>query len=162
MTVAIAPTLIRLPERRAVQRYFDDANRSVLRWLLVVAAPGALSGVIATSVGGNAFLAGLWGAALLVDLVLIFGRNSRLARNFARELLIAFVASHSVAAIASFLSADPEPGYVFAGYSPLWFGGENAVSAAGMIATVSGVILGLACLFGPHRRRVGAQAEPAN
>ncbi len=46
-------------------------------------------------------------------------------------------------------------GYVFAGYGPLWFGGENAVSAAGMIATVSGAILGLACLFGPQRTRIG-------
>ena len=46
-------------------------------------------------------------------------------------------------------------GYVLAGYGPLWFGGENAVSAAGMIATVSGIILGLACLFGPHRMRIG-------
>jgi hypothetical protein len=42
-------------------------------------------------------------------------------------------------------------GYVFAGYGPLWFGAQNAVSAAGMIAAVSGVILALACLFGPHR-----------
>jgi manganese/zinc/iron transport system permease protein len=47
-------------------------------------------------------------------------------------------------------------GYVFAGYGPLWFGVENAVSAAGMIATVSGVILTLACLFGPCRNRTGA------
>ena len=47
-------------------------------------------------------------------------------------------------------------GYVLAGYGPLWFGAEDAVSAAGMIAAVSGVILGLACLFGPHRARIGA------
>jgi len=53
-------------------------------------------------------------------------------------------------------------GYVFAGYGPLWFGGEHAVSAAGMIATVSGAILALACLFGPHRTRAGAPAEPAD
>ena len=46
-------------------------------------------------------------------------------------------------------------GYVVAGYGPLWLGGEYAVSAAGMIATVSGIILGLACLFGPHRMRLG-------
>ena len=52
-------------------------------------------------------------------------------------------------------------GYVFAGYGPLWFGGQNAVSAAGMIATVSGLILGLACLFGPHRSRVGIGREDA-
>ena len=50
-------------------------------------------------------------------------------------------------------------GYVFAGYGPLWFGAQNAVSAAGMIAAVSGVILGLACLFGPHRSRVGVGRE---
>jgi manganese/zinc/iron transport system permease protein len=46
-------------------------------------------------------------------------------------------------------------GYVLAGYGPLWLGSGNAVSAAGMIATVSGVILGLACVFGPHRSRIG-------
>src|SRR5690606_24916099 len=47
-------------------------------------------------------------------------------------------------------------GYVLAGYGPLWLGGSDAVSAAGMIATVSGLILGLACLFAPHRSRIGA------
>ena len=45
-------------------------------------------------------------------------------------------------------------GYVLAGYGPQWFGAQGAVSAAGMIAAVSGVILAGACLFGPHRRRV--------
>jgi len=47
-------------------------------------------------------------------------------------------------------------GYILAGYGPLWLGGQNAVSAAGMIATVSGVILALACLLAPHRSRIGA------
>jgi manganese/zinc/iron transport system permease protein len=47
-------------------------------------------------------------------------------------------------------------GYLLAGYGPLWLGAEDAVSAAGMIATVSGAILALACLFGPRRRRVAA------
>jgi manganese/zinc/iron transport system permease protein len=49
-------------------------------------------------------------------------------------------------------------GYVLAGYGPLWIGSQNAVSAAGMIATVSGVILGLAAVFGPRRARVGEAA----
>ena len=44
-------------------------------------------------------------------------------------------------------------GYVLAGYGPLWLGGDHAVSAAGMIATVSGFILALACIAGPKRRR---------
>ncbi|MBN8242568.1 hypothetical protein JF546_06070 [Nitratireductor aquimarinus] len=50
-------------------------------------------------------------------------------------------------------------GYVLAGYRPLWLGSENAVSAAGMIATVSGTILGLTCLFAPHRARLGAPRD---
>jgi manganese/zinc/iron transport system permease protein len=44
-------------------------------------------------------------------------------------------------------------GYILAGYGPLWLGAENAISAAGMIAVVSGVILGLTCAFGPYRNR---------
>ncbi len=47
-------------------------------------------------------------------------------------------------------------GYVLAGYGPLWLGGVDAVSAAGMIATMSGVILALTALFGPCRTRSGA------
>ncbi|MBO9478739.1 metal ABC transporter permease [Shimia sp. R11_0] len=49
-------------------------------------------------------------------------------------------------------------GYVFAGYGPIWLGYDHAVSAAGMIATVSGVILALAAGFAPHRHRSGAPA----
>ena len=44
-------------------------------------------------------------------------------------------------------------GYVLAGYGPIWLGGTHAVSAAGMIATVSGLLLGMMALFGPHRRQ---------
>ncbi len=44
-------------------------------------------------------------------------------------------------------------GFVLAGYGPRWFGSIHAVSAAGMIATMSGVILALAALFGPARAR---------
>ena len=46
-------------------------------------------------------------------------------------------------------------GYVLAGYGPLWIGAAASVSAAGMIATVSGVILAVAALVGPHRTRNG-------
>ncbi|MEM9870804.1 MAG: metal ABC transporter permease [Pseudomonadota bacterium] len=44
-------------------------------------------------------------------------------------------------------------GYVLAGYGPLWFGAVASVSAAGMIATVSGLILAVAALMGPCRTR---------
>jgi len=48
-------------------------------------------------------------------------------------------------------------GYVLAGYGPLWLGAADAVSAAGMMAVASGGFLGLACLFGPRRARLGQE-----
>ncbi|AHM04467.1 Manganese ABC transporter, inner membrane permease protein SitD [Roseibacterium elongatum DSM 19469] len=69
--------------------------------------------------------------------------------------------AHQVWWSVGFATLSAVLGYVFAGYGPLWFGGQNAVSAAGMIAAVSGVILAFACLFGPHRSRVGVGREEA-
>ncbi len=46
-------------------------------------------------------------------------------------------------------------GYVLAGYGPLWLGFADAVSAAGMVASVAGAILLLAALMGPRRARLG-------
>lgn len=50
-------------------------------------------------------------------------------------------------------------GYFVAGFGPLLLGSQHAVSAAGMIATVSGIILALTAFFGPCRKRVGAQLD---
>lgn len=47
-------------------------------------------------------------------------------------------------------------GYLLAGHGPGWIGFNISVSAAGMIATVAGLILMLACLFGPLRQATGA------
>ncbi|WP_170425711.1 metal ABC transporter permease [Ruegeria arenilitoris] len=47
-------------------------------------------------------------------------------------------------------------GYILAGYGPLWLGAADAVSAAGMIATMSGLILAGAAIWGPCRTRAGA------
>jgi len=44
-------------------------------------------------------------------------------------------------------------GYVLAAYGPLWLGLSASVSAAGMIAAVSGIILAVAAIYGPHRLR---------
>ena len=43
-------------------------------------------------------------------------------------------------------------GFVLASALPLWLGHHSAVSAAGMIATVSGFLLALAALVGPNGR----------
>ena len=45
-------------------------------------------------------------------------------------------------------------GYVLAGYGPIWLGHGGSVSAAGMIAAVSGAILLLTAIAGPARERV--------
>lgn len=50
-----------------------------------------------------------------------------------------------------FAAASAILGFLLAGYGPLWLGFPSSVSAAGMIATVSGLILGLAALLGPAR-----------
>ena len=47
-------------------------------------------------------------------------------------------------------------GFVLAAYGPLWLGGQDAVSAAGMIAVTGGLILASACVFGPARARAAA------
>lgn len=49
-------------------------------------------------------------------------------------------------------------GYGLAAFVPPWLGFASTVSAAGAIATTSGVILALACAFGPRRRRLGMRA----
>ena len=49
---------------------------------------------------------------------------------------------HQVAWSIGFAVLAAVLGYVLAGYGPLWVGATASVSAAGMVATVSGVILG--------------------
>ena len=63
---------------------------------------------------------------------------------------------HQVAWSVAFAVIAAVSGYVLAGYGPLWIGFASSVSAAGMIATMSGIILGLTALFGPHRLRGSA------
>ncbi|MEL6198519.1 MAG: metal ABC transporter permease, partial [Pseudomonadota bacterium] len=46
-------------------------------------------------------------------------------------------------------------GWFAAAHGLALFGTDQAVSAAGMIATVSGVILGVACVAAPRRHPVG-------
>jgi manganese/zinc/iron transport system permease protein len=46
-------------------------------------------------------------------------------------------------------------GCLLAGEGPIWLGASDSVSAAGMIATLSGLGLAFAAIFGPARRRAG-------
>ncbi len=86
------------------------------------------------------------GSIIVIAMFICPPATARLMTNRLEHQVLWSVFFAVVAAVA---------GYVFAGYGPLWFGGTDAVSAAGMIATVSGIILGVACLCAPHRARVG-------
>lgn len=66
---------------------------------------------------------------------------------------------HQIAWSLLFALLSAVLGYVLAGYGPLWLGSGNAVSAAGMIATVSGALLAVTALYGPARKRVGQGAS---
>ena len=70
------------------------------------------------------------------------------ARLMTNNLVRQVGLSVSIAAISAIT------GYVLAGHAPGWFRYDVSVSAAGMIALVSGAILALACLWGPCRARV--------
>ena len=51
-----------------------------------------------------------------------------------------------------FAVASAVLGFVLAAYGLIWFGIDGSVSAAGMIVTVSGLILAVTAVFGPARR----------
>jgi len=63
---------------------------------------------------------------------------------------------HQLLWSAAFAATSAVLGYVLAGHGPIWLGFSATVSAAGMIATVSGLILAVAASFGPCRHRASA------
>jgi manganese/zinc/iron transport system permease protein len=84
------------------------------------------------------------GSIIVIAMIICPPATARLMVNSLRSQVIY---SQVLAFMATVL------GYMFAGYVPLWLGFSNTLSAAGMIASMSGVILACAALFGPHRRR---------
>ena len=56
-----------------------------------------------------------------------------------------------VAWSAAFALIAATLGFTLSGSGPAWLGSEHAVSAAGMVGTVAGMILACAALFGPAR-----------
>ena len=84
------------------------------------------------------------GSIIVIAMVICPPATARLMVNSLRSQVIY---SQVLAFMATVL------GYMFAGYVPLWLGFSNTLSAAGMIASMSGVFLACAALFGPHRRR---------
>ncbi|MBB3183591.1 manganese/zinc/iron transport system permease protein [Halomonas fontilapidosi] len=84
------------------------------------------------------------GAIIVIAMFICPAATARLITN---RLATQVALSQLIAAVSALL------GYVLAGYGPGWMGFEVSLSAAGMIATLSGGFLLLACLFGPYRHR---------
>lgn len=89
------------------------------------------------------------GAIIVIALLICPAAAARLMTNRLAHQMAWSTGFALVAAIAGFLLASE---------GPRLFGSDNAVSAAGSIATVAGLILAAAALWGPHRRRFGAPA----
>ena len=89
------------------------------------------------------------GAIIVIAMFVCPAAAARLMTN---RLVVQVGLSLALALAASVI------GYALASFGPYLFGSERAVSAAGMIASVSGVILGLSAVFGPCRKRAHTAA----
>ena len=139
VVLAAIALLTRLFWKELALTTFDPGHASAIG--LPTGLIGAVAAVAAFDAVGSIIVIAMFvcppaAARLMTD---------RLGRQVAWSLLFA-----AVSALA---------GYVLAGYGPGWFGRADAVSAAGMIAVVSGAILLVACLAGPRRGRAGAAAS---
>ncbi|MFW5641998.1 MAG: metal ABC transporter permease [Roseicyclus sp.] len=162
--VALAALPPELPRMAAVCALVAGATLVFWRWLKIATFDEGFAralGIPAAAVGFGLVIAAAIAAVAAFDavgsiiVIAMFICPPAAARLMTNRL------SAQVWWSVAFATLSSVAGYVLAGYGPLWFGAANAVSAAGMIAAVSGVILGLACLYGPHRKRVGAGREDA-
>ncbi len=105
---------VRLPEDEALQRYFDERNWRLLRWLLLGFLVGSLIGTIAGIESGSVRLIAAWGANFLVTLTAGLVRRARFFRRYFRELSIGYL----IFQFAVLLVISPDPGFSYglAGY----------------------------------------------
>jgi len=106
--------LIRLPEKAAVQTYFDGDNTAILRRLMVVLAAGAVVGVIGFLGASHYLRAGLWFLGLLAVLAVFLSQTSRFYQRNARVILMAILVVVMLVVVLSF--DDPDPSFAFAGF----------------------------------------------
>jgi manganese/zinc/iron transport system permease protein len=85
------------------------------------------------------------GSIIVIAMILCPPATARLLTNNIRTQVI----------LSLFLALSATlVGYITAGYVPLWLGFSITLSAAGMIATVSGLLLALSAIYGRHRKRI--------
>jgi manganese/zinc/iron transport system permease protein len=126
--------------RPLVLASFDAGHAAVMGLPVGVISFGV---VLATAVASvSAFTA--VGSILTIAMLICPPATARLLTN---RIGVQIWLSLLIAAISAVL------GYILAGYGPIWIGLSGSVSAAGMIAVCSGLLLGLAAVFGHHRKR---------
>lgn len=106
--------LIRLPEKAAVQAYFDGENNAILRRLLVLLAAGGVVGVIGFLGAGQYLRAGLWLVGLLAVLAVFLARTTRFYQQNARIILMSTLVVIMLVVVLSF--DEPEPSFSFSGF----------------------------------------------
>jgi manganese/zinc/iron transport system permease protein len=141
--LAVNAALLALAWRPLVLATFDEGHARALG--LPVRALGL--GLVITAALAAVAAFGAVGAILTIAMFICPPAaarlmTDRLAAQVAWSLLFAAVAAAG--------------GVLLAGYGPLWLGGTASVSAAGMVAVLAGLILALAAVAGPCRRRAGA------
>jgi hypothetical protein len=107
------------------------------RWLLKA---GALA---LTTLGGGPGAVPLRAAEPPLQVVATTGMIGDIVRNVAGGR----------AEVSQLMGSGVDPhmlGYVLAAFGPFWIGGEHSLGASGMIAVMTGALLGLAVLLAPR------------
>lgn len=139
LVVTVLSLLMWVFWRVLVMASFDAIHAAVLGLPVGVISLGL---VAATAMAAVAAFTAV-GSILTIAMLICPPATARLLTN---RLGVQVFLSIVIAALSAVL------GYVLAGQGPVWLGLPGAVSAAGMIAVTSGVLLALATVFGPHRK----------
>jgi len=125
--------------RPLVMASFDATHAAVIGLPVRMISAGL---VVATAMAAVAAFAAV-GSILTIAMLICPPATARLLTN---RLGVQVGLSLGIAALSAVL------GYGLAGWGPQWLGLPGSVSAAGMIAVVSGLLLAMAVLIGPHAR----------
>ncbi|MDX1645308.1 MAG: SpoIIE family protein phosphatase, partial [Thermoanaerobaculia bacterium] len=105
---------VRLPEERAVQRHFDDANWRFWRWIVTLAVGGSAVGLGVTLSNGSTVAAIAWAVDLGVSAALLLVRRTAWLERTFRVVLI----GHFLLQLVVLLTVSPvaEFSYALSGY----------------------------------------------
>lgn len=140
LAAAVLAGLMLLFWRPLVLSTFDETQARAAGWPVGLIGLGLAAAAAVAAVAAFAAV----GAIIAIAMFVCPPATARLLTDRLRTQVWLSVGFATLAAVA---------GYVLAGHGPGWFGASQALSAAGMIATVAGGILAAAAIIGPRRRQ---------